>query len=222
MTALIKSTIREQIYEILKERISSGFYLPGQKLSEVAICEELGVSRSPLREAIRLLEADGLVMGEPNKGVYIKNLCEKDVRDLYQVEIMMQNASIQCGSKNINEEEKRVLQDLADEFRETYRSGDLNAYLKTSEKFHNEIVSLCDNSITKDIYQRIGFQNHRFRLMSLKDPERFQKSYTEHLEIIDALLAGDSRKAQKLMTEHLTVEYTKVWADEIRRRAIVE
>lgn len=204
MTVTIKTTIREQIYEIIKDRILQGYYEPGKKLSETELSSELGVSRSPLREAIRLLESDGLVSGEPNKGVYVKYLSEKDVKDLYQVEMMMQNASIQCGANNIDADKRRFFEDLEQEFGVTYASGDLNAYLRSSEKLHNEIVHLCNNNITNEIYKKIGIQNHRFRMMSLKDPVRLKNSYYEHIEIIHALLSGDNQKAQKVMMTHLS------------------
>ncbi len=200
---VIKTTIREQIYEILKNRILNDYYAPGKKLSEVEISEELGVSRSPLREAIRQLEADGLLSGTANKGVYVKKLGEKDVRDLYQVEIMIQNNSIQTGAQYIDGNKREMFKKLAEEFHRTYSSGDLDSYLRTSEKLHNEIVSLCSNEITEDIYKRIGIRNHRFRQMSLKDPERLKNSYQEHLDIIDALLSGSTDKAQQIMLKHL-------------------
>ncbi|MCR5230845.1 MAG: GntR family transcriptional regulator [Solobacterium sp.] len=202
-TIEIKTTIREQIYDILKNRILSEYYAPGKKLSEVEICRELGVSRSPLREALRQLEADGLVSGTANKGVCVRKLNEKDVKDLYQVEIMIQNTSIQLGAQNIDEAKRKIFEELAEEFSQTYNSGDFDAYLSASEKLHNEIVSLCSNEITEGIYRQIGIRNYRFRLMSLKNPERFRNSYQEHLGIINALLSGDTALAQQIMLRHL-------------------
>ena len=200
----IQGTIHEQVYEILKERILSGYYPGGTHLSEQQICSELNISRSPIREAIRLLEADGLVSGEANKGVAVRIFTEKDVRNMYQVEALVQNGSIHYGFKNLGEQEKEWFRNIREEFIEAYNSKDSARYLQVSTRFHNQIAELSDNELLIHFYRRNGTLCQRFRSISLQDPRRMECSHNEHLQMIEAILSGDQDALSTIMSYHIS------------------
>lgn len=202
MKPVIKPTIRLQVYEILKTRLINNYYKPGHRLSEQEICEELQVSRSPVREAFRQLESDGLIESNANKGVTVKAFSNEDIIHFYEIEMNIQIGTVGNRPKELSPEQITTFNELKNKFKEAYNKNDLNAYLSHCEKLHMEIVRLSGNPFAEDIYKRIGVLNHRFRLLSLKDSKRFKESYSEHIQIIDAILKNDIDKAKKVLKTH--------------------
>ena len=198
----MKRTIRQQVYSLLKERIMNDYYKPGYRLSEQEICDELHVSRSPVREALRDLEADDLVIGEANKGVRIRVFTEQDVKSFYEIEMNFQLSSVEDLPKKLPEDVINIYKELKKDFEESYKNNDLQKYLNTCERLHRQIVRLSTNTFFEPLYRKIGTLNHRFRLISLKNFKRFDQSYTEHIDMIDAILDGDITKAKKVIRTH--------------------
>lgn len=200
----IHATIRQQIFEILRDRIMEGYYPAGTRLSEQQICDEFNISRSPVREAFRNLESSGLLEGAANKGVKVKSFTAQDITNLYQAEIMFQITSIQNGISSMTEEQAASFEKYRALFTEAYDSEDLEQYLHVSEMFHNDIAALGQNELIIQMYRQIGTLNHRFRLTALKNPERLRASQEEHLKMIDALGKKDADELQKLMQVHIS------------------
>jgi len=200
----IQATIREQVYDILKERILSRYYPGGTHLSEQQICSELNISRSPVREAIRLLEADGLLTGEANKGVTVRIFTEKDVRNMYQVENLVQNGSIRFGFKNLDREQKEWFQNIRKEFINAYDANDAEDYLQVSTRFHDKIAELSGNEVILEFYKRNSTLCRRFRGIALQNPQRLQSSHNEHMRMIDAIMSGDQEDLLTIMSYHIS------------------
>lgn len=200
----IHATIRQQIFEILRDRIMEGYYPAGTRLSEQQICDEFNISRSPVREAFRNLESSGLLEGAANKGVKVKSFTAQDISNLYQAETMFQITSIQNGVSSMTEEQAASFEKYRTLFTDAYNSEDLEQYLTVSEKFHNDIAALGQNELIIQMYRQIGTLNHRFRLTALKNPERLRASQEEHLKMIDALEKKDADELQKLMQVHIS------------------
>lgn len=200
----IQATIREQVYEILKERILSGYYPGGTHLSEQQICSELDISRSPVREAIRLLEADGLLSGEANKGVEVRTFTEKDVRNMYQVENLVQVGSIRFGFKDLDRKEKDWFRDIRQAFIDAYETNDSGKYLEVSTRFHNKIAELSGNELIVGFYRRNGTLCQNFRGISLQNRRRLESSHNEHLRMIEAILSDDQEDLMAIMSYHIS------------------
>ncbi|MBE6121371.1 MAG: GntR family transcriptional regulator [Erysipelotrichaceae bacterium] len=200
----IHATIRQQIFEILRDRIMEGYYPAGTRLSEQQICDEFNISRSPVREAFRNLESSGLLKGTANKGVQVKSFTAHDITNLYQAETMFQITSIQNGVSSMTEEQAASFEKYRTLFTDAYNSENLEQYLSVSEKFHNDITALGQNELIIQMYRQIGTLNHRFRLTALKNPERLRASQEEHLKMIDALRAKNADELQKLMQMHIS------------------
>lgn len=200
---VITATIREQLYEILKQRITDGYYRCGAKLSDQEIGEEFHVSRSPVREALRLLQADGLLVGEANRTLTVRSFDRKDVTSLYQVEMMMQDSGVRYLSGILTPAQKQQLAGLKKEMQECCEAKDFERYFACAERFHSMIISFCDNEIMDEMYRKIGAMNHRFRRISLHNRIRCKESCAEHCAIIDALLEDDTEKAAEIMHDHL-------------------
>ncbi len=197
------TTMREQVYQILRDNICRGVYAPGTRLQEQDLAESLDVSRSPVREALRQLAADGLLLEIPNKGVYVKEFTEKDIGEIFDLRVLLESYAIYHSAGHLTSARRDRLLRLLGEMEDLFRKGDLEAYTATDEKLHEEIVQLGDNSLVNDTYDRVRSMNQQFRILSLMDAQRFRESLDEHREIVHALLTGDPARADEVNRTHL-------------------
>jgi DNA-binding GntR family transcriptional regulator len=206
------TTIREQVYRILRDDICQGVYAPGTRLQEVELAENLNVSRSPVREAIRQLAADGLLLEIPNKGVYVKEFTVKDIEEIYDLRVMLESYGILHSDGHITSMRRERLLGLLSDMESFLQKGDLQSYTAADEKLHSHIVHLGDNSLINDTYDRVRSMNQQFRILSLMDEQRFRESMDEHREIIHALVTGNLKRADDINRHHL----------ELARKAILK
>ena len=197
------TTIREQVYKILRDDICQGVYPPGTRLQEVELAEGLNVSRSPVREALRQLAADGLLLEIPNKGVYVKEFTVKDIEEIYDLRVMLESYGILHSTGHITAMRRERLLGLLKDMEDFLRKDDLQSYTSLDERLHNHIVHLGDNSLINDTYDRVRSMNQQFRILSLMDQQRFRESLDEHREIVHALVTGDLKHADDVNRHHL-------------------
>ena len=197
------TTIREQVYQILRDEICRGVYAPGTRLQEVELAENLNVSRSPVREALRQLSADGLLLEIPNKGVYVKEFTVKDIGEIFDLRVMLETYGIFHSAGQITSARRERLLRLLSELETFFQNGDLESYTSTDEKLHTQIVRLGDNSLINDTYERVRSMNQQFRILSLMDNRRFRESLDEHREIVHSLVTGNLKKADEVNRHHL-------------------
>ncbi len=197
------TTIREQVYKILRDDICQGVYPPGTRLQEVELAEGLNVSRSPVREALRQLAADGLLLEIPNKGVYVKEFTVKDIEEIYDLRVMLESYGILHSTGHITAMRRERLLGLLKDMEDYLRKDDLQSYTSLDERLHNHIVHLGDNSLINDTYDRVRSMNQQFRILSLMDQQRFRESLDEHREIVHALVTGDLKHADDVNRHHL-------------------
>jgi len=195
-------TIRSQVYQILRGEICSGQYPPGFWLQEAELTEHLGVSRSPVREALRQLVADGLVVEIPNKGVFVKEFTCRDIDEIFDMRVLLESYAIRkCG--RLTNARLQELFEVLDELEKTYAQGDVESYTGFDELLHKHIVDYSDNSIVSSTYDRVRSMNQQFRVLSLQSRKRFDESLVEHRQIIHALALGNFEEAQRINQEHL-------------------
>ncbi len=203
--------ITEEVYDLLKQKLTSSEFKPGQSLSEVDIASQLKVSRTPVRNAISRLERDGLVETIPRKGAFIKFLSMMDIVEIFQVRKALEGMAAQLSAKNPD------LDLLAlDEFESSYLSAlkentndSLREVFNLGIRFHDFIISSASNRRIERILRefrvqfeisRASFLNHRQDVQ----PSRAVQSIEEHLGIINALKRRDGDLAEALLKEHIT------------------
>ncbi|WP_312036267.1 GntR family transcriptional regulator [Priestia aryabhattai] len=184
-----------QSYEIIRDRILNGELSAGTKIVEEKIAAELGVSRTPVRESIRKLEYEGLIV---NKKVVKPT--EKDLRNMFQVRILLEGYSAQCAASYLNENELNSLYECV----EMGRTGDIEEIMIANERFHEIIVNASNNPVMIDIIDRMQSTIYLFR----KTVVFYQRPHLidEHEQIYQAIKARDSQKAQLLMKNHLEAD----------------
>lgn len=205
-------TIRGQVYQILRNDVCGGKYAPGFWLQEQELAQELGVSRSPVREALRQLIADGLVIEVPNKGVFVKEFTLRDIDEIFDMRVMLESYGIQKSRRNLTTVRRQRLFELLEVLEKSCAAGDMERYVQADEELHIRIVELGGNSLVESTYDRVRSMNQQFRVLSLASHQRFEESMEEHRRLIHALVGGDVAVAEETMRVHL----------ELARRTIKE
>ena len=210
--------LREIVYEELKRQIMVGEIAPGTRMMEVELADEMGVSRTPVREAIRKLEKEGLVTIEPRRGAYASDISVKDMVDILEVRQDLEGMAAGIAAQKINDESREELENIAqkinDESREEleniarkYKESvdleDVEQIIKYDEEFHKYIVSLSDNKTLIKLVSQMQELALRFRYIYYEDFSRFKNQPTEHQAIVDAIVKGDANEARVKAEEHL-------------------
>lgn len=196
-------TIRGQVYQILRNEITAGKYPPGFWLQEVELTEHLGVSRSPVREALRQLVSDGLLQEVPNRGVFVKEFTSKDIDEIFDMRILFESYGIAHSRANMTSAKRNEFLDVLSKLETSFAAGDVETYTIHDRKLHSLMVAMGGNSIMDTAYERVDSMNQQFRILSLTSKQRFDESLEEHREIVCALIVGDTAKADEMNRRHL-------------------
>jgi DNA-binding GntR family transcriptional regulator len=196
-------SLRGRVYNALREDILSGRYAPGESLIELRIADELNVSRTPVREAIRQLELEGLVESIPNKGVTVKGISKKDMGDIYRIRRVLEGLAARWSVEQITDQELKKLTEVY-ELMEFYTAkGDIDQIAKLNTEFHDIIFSATKSSILKHILKDFQFYVKWARHESLSVPGRKEEALKEHYAILQAFLKRDADESEKYLTIHV-------------------
>ncbi|QZY56198.1 GntR family transcriptional regulator [Crassaminicella profunda] len=199
------TTIKDQVYNIIKENILNGNFKPGEKLQEKKIAEQLNVSRSPVREAIKELIGEGLLESIPNKSISVKKLSKKDIIDVFEFRTVIEKYAINKTILNLTEEKIKILDELLEELEESYHSKDLTEYCRIDVKIHDVIIYMSENMVVYNAIKNIFSLIQPFRVISLHSKKRFENSFIEHKEIIKAIKEKDFERAWSVNSTHLNL-----------------
>lgn len=195
--------LRDVVFENLRTAILEGNLKSGQRLMEVQLAEQLGVSRTPVREAIRKLELEGLVIMLPRKGAYVADMSFKDLIDVLEIRASLEGLAASLASERRREEDIAVLEKVAKEFEESIKNADVENVLKKDVEFHERIFSLANNKKLYHLITSLWEQVHRFRVTYVSDYEASLSLVDEHNKILEAIKDGDCEKAKRYATEHI-------------------
>ena len=184
-----KFSLRGRVFHKLREDILSGKYQEHEELKEVAIGEEMGVSRTPVREAFRQLELEGLIQIIPNKGAYVTGITQKDVKDIYMIRSLLEGLCARWATEHITKEQMEEIPAELD------------------NRFHDILYEACDSKMLehqlKDFHQYVL----RVRKKTLASANRGPKSNEEHEQIMEAIKAGNADLAEQLAHQHMINAY---------------
>ncbi|HEX9061325.1 MAG TPA: GntR family transcriptional regulator [Clostridia bacterium] len=196
-------SLRGKVFHQLQNEILNGKYNPGDSLVETKLSEELGVSRTPIREAIRQLELEGLVQSIPNKGVFVTGISCQDIEDIYTIRMLIEGLAARWAAEKISDTELSELREAV-EFEEFYTGrNDTEHLLKLDSRFHDIIFKA---SKSKPLMHTLSTFHHyvqKARAESLQTPGRARKVLNEHKAILNAIADKDPKKAEKLTVEHI-------------------
>lgn len=202
-----KFSLRGRVFHRLREDILSGKYKEGDELKEVAIGEELGVSRTPVREAFRQLELEGLIQIIPNKGAYVTGITEKDVKDIYMIRSLLEGLCARWACEHITEEQMEEMEENIYLSKFHAQKGHLEQLAELDNRFHEILYEACNSKILE--HQLRDFHEYvlRVRKKTLSNANRGPKSNEEHEQIMEAIKVKDTDKAEKLANMHIINAY---------------
>lgn len=202
-----KFSLRGRVFHHLREDILSGKYKEGDELKEVAIGEELGVSRTPVREAFRQLELEGLIQIIPNKGAYVTGITEKDVKDIYMIRSLLEGLCARWACEHITDEQMEEMEENIYLSKFHAHKGHLEQLAELDNRFHEILYEACNSKMLE--HQLRDFHEYvlRVRKKTLANVNRGPKSNEEHELLMEAIKAKDADKAEKLANMHMINAY---------------
>ncbi|MCI6553571.1 MAG: GntR family transcriptional regulator [Lachnospiraceae bacterium] len=204
-----KYSLRGRVFNKIREDILSGKYKEHEELKEVAIGEELGVSRTPVREAFRQLELEGLIQIVPNKGAYVTGITAKDVKDIYMIRSLLEGLCARWATENITQEQLDELEEnvyLADFHA---GKGHLDQIAELDNRFHQILYEACHSKQLERLLEDFHEYVLRVRRKTLASG-RGQVSNEEHRQIMEAIKAKDQERAEMLANQHMINAYDNI------------
>ncbi|MGF0031607.1 GntR family transcriptional regulator [Bariatricus sp. SGI.154] len=195
--------LRDVVFNTLRQAILRGELKPGERLMEIQLANKLGVSRTPIREAIRKLELEGLVLMIPRKGAEVADITEKSMRDVLEVRKALEELAVQLTCDKITKEQIRELEEAAEEFKRILESSDVTEIAEADVHFHDIIYKATDNQRLIQLLNNLGEQMYRYRVEYLKNPEAYPQLVAEHEEIIRHIERKEKEKATEIVCKHI-------------------
>jgi len=195
--------LSQKVYRVLKTEIVKGNLKPGTKLLEDKIANQMGVSRTPVREALRELAVEGFVEMTPNQGMAVTTVSLEDLKEVLQIRGVLEGLATYLAAKMITREDIIKLERIINKMNICIVKDDTLAFSDLNADFHDLILKICGNKRLIRICSNLSDRAHRFRIRSLSIPGRLKYALKEHQEILEALKKKDSEQADKLSRKHI-------------------
>jgi len=198
-----RAGLHEQVAQRLRQMLVEGRIPPSAKLNERELTEVLQVSRTPLREAIKMLAAEGLVELLPNRGAIAVSLSETDVRNTFEVMAGLEAMSGELAAQRITEDELAEIKAMHFEMMAAYTRRDLSAYYGLNARIHTAISAAARNPVLAATYSQVNARLQALRFRSNQDGEKWKRAVKDHEKMIEALSARDSAAMREVLLNHL-------------------
>ena len=195
--------LRDVVFHTLRQAILRGELEPGERLMEIHLAERLGVSRTPIREAIRKLELEGLVVMIPRRGAVVSSITEKDMKDVLEVRRTLEMLAVEVACERITSEQLEKLRESSENFRRICEGGDLIQLAQADVAFHEVIYDATNNLRLVTTLNNLREQMYRYRMEYLKDTSSYERLREEHAIIYEGIRRKDKDMACKAIREHI-------------------
>jgi len=205
-------TLWQRVHDYLREEILAERLQPGAELQEVALAEELGVSRGPIREALSRLAAEGLVTVRPRRGAVVRSLSKDEFLELYQVREALEMMAVRLAVPRLGAEDLARLEELIGAMSRHAEQDEVERFFEANIAFHATLFEASGNGKLQELYGQLLGQMGRYRMRSLTLRGNLQRSVAEHGAILRAAKRGDVDRAAHLMSEHIRVPQRRLEA----------
>lgn len=205
-------TLWQRVYDHLRREILEGRLEPGSELAEVALSEQLGVSRGPIREAIGRLASEGLVEVRPRRGAVVRPVSKEEFLELYEVREALEVMAAKLAVPRLTGEQFEELSAFNKAMEGYAKRGEVTSFFDANLAFHERLFEACGNKKLQELYRQLLGQLGRYRIRSLNLRGNMQRSVSEHAKILRAAKRGDAEQAAQLMSEHIRVPQTRLKA----------
>lgn len=195
--------LRDVVFNTLRRAILTGELKPGERLMEIHLANKLGVSRTPIREAIRKLELEGLVIMIPRRGAEVAQITEKSLKDVLEVRRALDALCVELACDRISEEEKAQLKQACDAFERATRTKNVTAIAEADVALHDIIVQATGNRRLIQLINNLSEQMYRYRFEYIKDESRHDNLVEEHRMIYESIMENDKERAAQAAKLHI-------------------
>ena len=200
---LVLNSLHDEVAAKLRDRIFAGDLAPGRFIDEPALCAELAISRTPLREALKVLTAEGLVRHEPRRGCFVREITERDLDEIFPVIALLEGRCAFEAATNATDADLAALEQLHDRLQRSAKAKRITEYYETNYAIHEAIIVLANNRWLAQVIGDLRKIVKLARLQQLHAPGRLEQSLSEHMAVYAALKARDAEGAEAAMRTHL-------------------
>lgn len=195
--------LRDIVSDVLRQAIKDGGLKPGERLMEIQLAEELGVSRTPIREAIRKLEQEGFVVMVPRRGTYVADISLKDISQVFEIRGALEELAAGLAAERITAEELDGLKRIVADIDEYMANDDFEKIVDADVRFHDILYQASRNQRLVDILQNLREQMLRFRSISMHYPGRLAATWEEHRQMVESIAGHNGAMARKVAKKHM-------------------
>lgn len=199
-----RQSLHESLVAPLREMILQGELRPGEKVPEEQLCERFGVSRTPIREALKVLAAEGVLQILPHRGAIVARITEEQIEELFPIMASLERLAGLLACERISNADVRRVRALHDKMMQHFKSGNESEYLRQNRLIHEAFFEIAGNTMLSALYQQILTRIHVCRFVVRKSPEHWQRAVAEHEQMIELLEARDGAKLAALLEFHIT------------------
>ena len=203
MKAIQKKTLHEEIANNLREMIMSGELREGDKIKENELCELMDISKTPLREALRVLSAEGLIRLIPNRGSYVTTPTLEEIKEMFDVMSVLEGVCARTAAEKMSNIDYEKLKKIHLQLEENFRLKDQKQYIHYNNEYHSFVQELAGNKTLNQIVNGLRQKILLYRFKSLNLSGRFEQSIQEHRDLLEAFRKRDVEKAESLMKSHM-------------------
>jgi DNA-binding GntR family transcriptional regulator len=205
-----RASLADQVFDRLEQQILRGDYAPGEVLSENGLSAQLGVSRTPVREALARLESEGLLHTVKGRGIVVSGVTPKDAADIFEIRLRIEGLAAARCARYITEKQRLELEEIL-ELQEFYAGKDNAERMRVLDSdFHRAIFEYCASPCLTAILIDLHHKVQQYRKLSISTAGRTQKAVMEHKQIYDAIAAHDPERAEALMADHIQNAYANI------------
>jgi len=198
-----RRSLHDELTERLRTLITRGDLAPGEKVPEKDLCKQFGVSRTPLREALKVLASEGIVTLRPNRGAMVSALTAEELEEVFPVMGALEALSGEIACKRITDREVQAIRKLHEAMVQHWKNGELQPYFRLNQRIHEAILEATRNDTLKSIYRGLSGRILSARYIANMSPARWAKAVEEHEAILKALDARDGARLSKILKAHL-------------------
>ena len=210
VTSIKRPSLHEELIDRLRTMIVEGVLTAGEKVPERALCDKLGVSRTPMREALKVLAADGLLTLEPNRGARVRAITLDDLEEVFPLMGALEALAGELACANITVAQMTELRKTHELMLECFHASDLSGYFRHNQRIHEIIMQAAGNATLSSMVQSLAVRVRRARYLANMSSERWQQAVAEHEEIIMALDVRDSQRLGAILKRHLANKFATV------------